>query len=124
MFLLRRQRRPLARFALCAFLCGWMLPFYRAHPMGLADDSACLVAPEWDAPTTPKVDARVRGDGQPAHCVVCHLIRALSGAVASDAARLLAPLEASSGPLLTDRLTLPVVQAAPSSRGPPGFLSI
>ena len=124
MFLLRRQRRPLARLAFFAFLCGWMLPFYEAHPLGLDDDSACLIAPGWGESTTPKVEAAVPGEGQPAHCYVCHLMRAMSGAVASDAARLVVPLDLTSGPALANSSPFAAVQAAPSSRGPPGFLSI
>jgi mono/diheme cytochrome c family protein len=118
MFLLRRWRRPLARLALGAFLCAWMLPFYEAHPLGFDDDAACLVV-SGDASAPLRLSAPGRDEGQPAHCVVCHLIRALGGAVASNGARLAAPAETASGLLLIGSLTLPAVHAAPSSRGPP-----
>jgi hypothetical protein len=124
MFLLRRRRRGLARVALFAFLCGWMLPFYEAHPLGLADDSACLIAPGPGESTPTKLEAAVAGEGLPSHCYVCHLMRAMSGAVASDVARLVVPFEPSSRPSLADRSAPAAVQAAPSSRGPPASLSI
>lgn len=122
MFLLRRRRRGLARVALFAFLCGWMLPFYEAHPLGLADDSACLTAPGPSESTPTKVGAGAAGEGQPSHCYVCHLMRAMSGAVASDVARLVVPFEPSSGLSLGDSSPFAAVQAAPSSRGPPASL--
>ena len=124
MFLLRRRRRSLGRLALFAFLCGWMLPLYEAHPLGLADDAACLIAPQQGESTATKVEAAVAGDGQPSHCYVCHLMRAMSGAVASKVARLVAPFEPSTGTFLTDSSPFAAVQAAPSSRGPPASLSI
>ena len=123
MVLLRRRRRGLARLAIFAFLCGWMLPFYEAHPLGLADDAACLISPERGEPTA-KVQAAVAGEGQPSHCYVCHLMRAMSGAVASNMTRLVVPFEPSSGPALADSSPFAAVQAAPSSRGPPSQLSI
>ncbi|OFW42715.1 MAG: hypothetical protein A3J29_10530 [Acidobacteria bacterium RIFCSPLOWO2_12_FULL_67_14b] len=109
--------------AFCALVCGWLLPFYEVHPLG-ADDAACLGAPAWHESAPLKLEARSEGDGQPAHCDVCHLMRAMRGAVAADGARLVAPHEATSGPSLTDSFALPAVQAAPSSRGPPATSSI
>ena len=122
MFLLRRRRRGLARVALFAFLCGWLLPFYEAHPLGLADDAACLTAPAGGESTPARVGAAVAGEGQPSHCYVCHLMRAMSGAIASDVARLVAPFEPSSGLSLADSSAFAAFQAAPSSRGPPASL--
>ena len=123
MVLLRRRRRGLARLALFAFLCGWMLPFYEAHPLGLADDAACVIAPERNESPS-KVEAAVAGASEPSHCYVCHLMRAMSGAVASDMARLVVPFEPSSGPALAGSAPFASFQAAPSSRGPPSQLSI
>jgi len=124
MVLLRRRRRGLARLAFVAFLCGWMLPFYEAHPLGLADDSACLTTTAAGASTSAKVEPAVAGEGQPSHCYVCHLMRAMNGAVASDVARLVVPLDPASDLLLADNAMFAAVLAAPSSRGPPGFPSI
>ena len=123
MVLLRRRRRGLARLAFFAFLCGWMLPFYEAHPLGLADDAACVISPAGGESAT-QVQAPVAGEGQPSHCYVCHLMRAMSGAVASDMTRLVVPFEPSSGLALADCFPFAAVQAAPSSRGPPSHLSI
>ncbi len=120
MVLLRRRRRGLARLAFFAFLCGWMLPFYEAHPLGLADDAACVIAAERGA-STAKVEAEVAGEGQPSHCYVCHLMRAMRGAVASDMTRLVVALEPSPGPALADSSPFAAVPAAPSSRGPPSL---
>ena len=117
--MLRRRRRGLARLALVAFLCGWMLPFYEAHPLGLADDAACVIAERGESPT--RVAAAVAGEGLPSHCYVCHLMRAMSGAVASDMTRLVVPFAPSSGPALADCSPFAAVQAAPSSRGPPSL---
>lgn len=124
MFLLRRRRRSLGGLALFAFLCGWMLPFYEAHPLGLADDAACLIAPGPGQAAPTKLETAVAGEGLPSHCFVCHLMRAMSGAVASDVARLVVPFEPSSGPSLADSSPFAAVQAAPSSRGPPASLQI
>ena len=120
MVLLRRRRRGLARLAFFAFLCGWLLPFYEAHPLALADDAACLIGAERGASSV-KVEAVVAGEGQSSHCYVCHLMRAMSGAVASDTTRLIVPFEPSPGPGLADSSPFAAVQAAPSSRGPPSL---
>ena len=108
--------------ALFAFLCGWMLPFYEAHPLGLADDSACLIATGSGESIPTEVGAAVPGEGQPTHCYVCHLMRAMSGAAPPDVARLIVPFEPWSGPSLADSSALAADQAAPASRGPPASL--
>ena len=123
MVLFRRRRRGLARLAFFAFLCGWMLPFYEAHPLGLADDAACVISPAGGDSTT-KLEAAVAGEGAPSHCYVCHLMRAMSGAVASAMTRLVVPFEPSSGAALAGNSPLAAVEAAASSRGPPTRLSI
>jgi len=119
MSLLRRQRRPLARLALFAFLCGWMLPFYEAHPLGLDDDAACVAVPGESRAST----VGARGSGQTAeHCLVCHLQRGLSGASPSAVVALSTPLESSLRSWLDQRDPLSAAHAAPSSRGPPFLL--
>jgi len=119
MFLLRRQRRPLARLALFAFLCGGMLPFYEAHPLGAADDAACWLTAGAEGA------ARVGAPGSEEtseHCVVCHLQRGLSGASPSNVAALSTPFESSSSPWFDQPAPLSACCAAPSSRGPPASL--
>ena len=117
----RRQRRPLARLAFFAFLCGWMLPFYEAHPLGLADDAACLVAASENGAST----VGAPGSGETSeHCLVCHLQRGLSGASPSAVVALSTPFESSSCSWLYQGDPLSAACAAPSSRGPPRFFSI
>jgi hypothetical protein len=103
-------------------MCSLALPVLDAHPLGVADDAACrlesasasggarMVAPESQA--------------TPEHCVVCHLQRALGGAFVSDAAALAAPFQAALCLELDESHPLAAACAAPSSRGPPVFLSI
>lgn len=117
-----RQRRPLAWFALFAFLCGWMVPFLEAHPLGLQDDAACIALADRNDAAVPQLGAAQDGNGEPAHCVVCHLMRAMSGAVSSDVTTLAAPFVASAtrGPISTRPFSAALT--APSSRGPPATL--
>ncbi|MEO8677600.1 MAG: hypothetical protein ABI665_01055 [Vicinamibacterales bacterium] len=122
MSLPRRTLRPYAWFALVAFLCGWTLPFLEAHPLGLQDDAACVVIAGWNGSAVPEVDATPADHGQPAHCLVCHLIRAMSGAVSSDVTTLAAPFVARANRGLTHDLIPSAALAAPSSRGPPDTL--
>ena len=118
-----RHRRPLAWFALCAFLCGWMLPFLEAHPLGLQDDAACqILATSGDDSTATQLDTPRDSEGQPTHCVVCHLMRAMSGAVSSDVTTLAVPFVNNASVRLPNNLTLAATLAAPSSRGPPATI--
>lgn len=121
MSLLRRHRCPLARLAFFAFLCGSMLPFYEAHPLGVADDAACLVASgDNGASRVGGPSAEDAGE----HCLVCHLKRGLSGASPSAVVSLSTPFESSSCSWFDQRDPLSAANAAPSSRGPPAPLSI
>ena len=117
-----RHRRPLAWFALCAFLCGWMLPFLEAHPLGLQDDAACQVLATPDDSATPQLDAAKDSNSAPTHCIVCHLMRAMSGAVSSDATTLPVPFVAGQACGLPTDNAIATALAAPSSRGPPATL--
>jgi hypothetical protein len=115
MSLLRRQRSPLARLALFAFLCGAMLPFYEAHPLG-TDDAACrLPATEAFAPSVADPGSEPASD----HCVVCHLQRGLSGASPSNVAALGTPFASASCQRFDQPAPLSASDAAPSTRGPP-----
>ncbi len=115
----RRTLRPYAWFALVAFLCGWTLPFLDAHPLGLQDDAACVVIAVWGGSSAPAVNATPADQEQPAHCVVCHLMRAMSGAVSSEVTTLAVPFVAGANKGLTHDRVLAAALAAPSSRGPP-----
>ena len=98
-----------------------MLPFYEAHPLGLADDAACLVAPAENAASS-VVAPGSEQSGE--HCLVCHLQRGLSGVSPSAVAALSTPFESSSCSWLAQGDPLSAACAAPSSRGPPRFFSI
>lgn len=115
---LRRNLRSYSWIALAAFLCGWMLPFAEAHPFG-QDDAACLVVNE---STSSKVTAASADQDQPAHCVICHLMRAMNGAVPVDVTTLAVPVVAIPQPVLSTDASPTVAFAPPSSRGPPAAL--
>ena len=121
MLLPRRSLRPYAWFALVAFLCGWTLPFLEAHPLGL-DDAACEIIAGGTRLAASELDASPSDQGPPAHCVVCHLMRAMSGAVSSDVTTAAAPFVARANRGLTHDLIPSAALAAPSSRGPPAIL--
>jgi hypothetical protein len=115
-----RQRRPLAWIALYAVLCGCMLPLFEAHPLGLDDDAACVISAGRGQPQATRLHALPNADeGQPAHCVVCHLMRAMSGAMSSDVAALAVPFVATARHGLTDSPPPAALSEAPASRGPP-----
>jgi hypothetical protein len=119
---IRRTVRAHAWIAIVAFLCGWMLPFAEAHPLG-QDDTACFTGPIAPGPAVPQVIKKSATDqGQPTHCVICHLMRAMNGAVPSDVAALSAPFLTLARHALLDDSALIVASASPSSRGPPAAL--
>ena len=118
---LRRTLRAHSWIALAAFLCGWLLPFSEAHPLG-QDDAACLVITGADASQSLKVTAAAPDSPEPAHCIVCHLTRAMSGAVAADITTLSVPVVAVARHQLPNNSALFVTFAPPSSRGPPATL--
>jgi hypothetical protein len=95
-----------------------MVPFAEAHPFG-QDDAACLAVNE-SGPS--RVAAASADLDQPAHCVICHLMRAMSGAVPVDVATLAAPVVAIPQPVISTDPALTVAFAPPSSRGPPTAL--
>lgn len=115
-----RQRRPLAWIALYAVLCGWVQPLFEAHPLGLDDDAACVISAGRGQPQATRLHALPNADeGQPAHCVVCHLMRAMSGAMSSDVAALAVPFVAMARYGLAGNPTPFPPSEAPASRGPP-----
>ena len=120
MTVLRRTLRAHAWLALVAFLCGWMLPFFEAHPLG-QDDAACVVI-AGAAESSVQQIAAASDQEPPTHCVVCHLMRAMSGSVSADATTLAVPFVGVARLQLQDDSPLTVSFAPPSSRGPPATL--
>jgi L-asparaginase/Glu-tRNA(Gln) amidotransferase subunit D len=120
---LRRTIRAHSWIALFAFLCGWTLPFAEAHPLG-QDDAACLVIAGSGSGSTQslKVAAATPDSPEPAHCPICHLTRAMSGAVSADVTTVAVPFVAAARPLSFNDSPLTVSFAPPSSRGPPATL--
>jgi hypothetical protein len=117
----KRPLRPFAWLALVAFLCGWMLPFFEAHPLGLEDDTACETV-AIPGPSTPDQLTPVdNGDRAPTHCLLCHLMRAMNGAVHVDVARISAPLVTAANLPAADLPARSVALSSYSSRGPPQF---
>jgi hypothetical protein len=101
-----------------------MLPFFEAHPLGFDDDTACetvaIPAPSAPVQLTP-VD---NGDRAPTHCLLCHLMRAMNGAVHVDVARISAPIITAPALPAADLPARSVALSSCSSRGPPAALSI
>lgn len=98
-----------------------MLPFSEAHPLG-QDDAACVVTAGWDQSETQQIATAPADHDQPAHCVVCHLTRAMSGAVSADVTTLGAPVAAVVRHQSLDDSAPTVAFAPPASRGPPATL--
>lgn len=91
--------------------------------MGLDDDAACVVTAGWTlAASTGQVDAPQANQADPTHCVVCHLTRAMSGALSSEIAALAAPHVTPARLGLAHDLVGAASLAAPSTRGPPATL--
>ena len=123
MSLRKRPLRPFAWFALVAFLCGWMLPFFEAHPLGFDDDTACsayaLVRASARSSAPDRIDSSDSSNRAPQHCLLCHLMRALNGTVTVDVARVSAPLVTASALSVADVPARSIVLSSCSSRGPP-----
>lgn len=119
---LRRTLRAHSWIPLVAFLWGSLLPYSETHQLG-QDDAACLTTVGEAGSSVLKISAGTTADqGQPAHCVICHLMRAMNGAVAADVASLTAPFLTLARYTLPDDSALIVVSAPPTSRGPPAAL--
>jgi len=118
---LRRTIRAHSWLALFAFLCGWTLPFAEAHPLG-QDDAACLTVAGWGPTQSVKISAAKPDSPEPAHCPVCHLTRAMSGAVVADVTTLSVPFVAVARPRGFNDSPLTASFASASSRGPPAIL--
>jgi len=97
-----------------------MLPLFEAHPLG-QDDAACVVIAGAAESSTPIIST-ASDQEPPAHCVVCHLMRAMSGAVSADGTTLAVPFVALARHQLLNDSALTVSFAPPSSRGPPATL--
>ncbi|MGH9384077.1 MAG: hypothetical protein ACRD2N_07325 [Vicinamibacterales bacterium] len=91
-----RTPRSIVWLALCAFLSSTGLPLYESHGIGAADDAACLSAGSQQASTAAM--SALELDGQPTHCAVCHLLRAVNGTITPSVVSLAipAPLPAST----------------------------
>ena len=121
MTLRKRPLRPFAWFALVAFLCGWMLPFFEAHPLGFDDDSACQTVIVSGQQAPDQVSAPASDDRTPAHCMLCHLMRALGGTVTVDVTRISAPLVTAVNLPTANLPARSVALSSCSTRGPPQF---
>ena len=95
-----------------------MLPFAEAHPFG-QDDAACLAV---NQSTPSSVAAPSADQDQPTHCVICHLMRAMNGAVPVNVATLAVPVVAVLQAALSTDAALSFASAPPSSRGPPAAI--
>jgi hypothetical protein len=116
---IRRTLRAHSWIAIVAFLCGWMLPFAEAHPLG-QDDTACLTS--LGDPGSGVLAITSTSADQESHCVICHLMRAMNGAIPADVAALSAPFLTLARYTLPDDSALIVASEPPASRGPPAAL--
>ena len=120
MSVLRRHVNRLAWCALVAFLSGLAVPLYESHPIDAADDAACAtgggVGPDG---VKPVMRAAVPGDHRPDHCVVCHWLRAIGGAVVQDVAALGAPATPASSQIAGSGAVLAAAYLTGASRAPP-----
>lgn len=115
----RRRLRSLAWVALWAFVCSLALPVAGGHPLGADDDGACLVGSTWGSGDAPQLGAPRADNERPGHCVFCHWLRAMSGALASDVVALAAPVSPFSSGIRATCLVPATALAAASSRAPP-----
>jgi hypothetical protein len=71
--------RVQAWIALCAFLGGLALPIVTARHEAFEDDAACVTSLRSGGAATARVGA-TSTTARPAHCAICHWLRAVSGA--------------------------------------------
>jgi hypothetical protein len=114
-----RTPRSIVWVALWGFLTSAVLPLFESHGLGAADDAACVTTVgQRGGATMSALESGV----QPAHCAVCHLLRAVNGSIAPGIVSLTvpAPLSAISGRPVDP--TLAAQYAVRSSRAPPTTL--
>ena len=118
---LRRTLRAHSWIPLLAFLWGSVVPFSEAHAFG-QDDACVIVGASPNGDSTTKVDATSSERGEPTHCVICHLIRAMNGVVQPDATMIAAPFVSVPLNARLDDSIPTASYSSPSSRGPPSIL--
>ena len=117
---LRRTLRAHSWIPLLAFLWGSVLPFSEAHALGQDDNCVVVGTTPNGAATT--VSSAPAERGEPTHCVICHLMRAMGGVVQPDAAIIAAPFVAvAHHARLSDAIPTATLSSI-SSRGPPSTL--
>jgi hypothetical protein len=112
-----RTPRSLVWLTLCGFLSSTGLPVYESHGLGAADDAACVTAVGQKGGDT--TVSAIETDDQPAHCAVCHLLRAVNGSITPSVVSLNVPgpLSASTGRLVD--LIFAAEHSVRTSRAPP-----
>ena len=115
-----RTPRSIVWLALCAFLSSTGLPLYESHGLGAADDAACLsgVNPRDSRPTMSALETK----DQPAHCAVCHLLRAVNGTITPTTVSLAVPEPLQARARRIVDATIAADHSVQTSRAPPSAL--
>ena len=104
---------------MCAVLLGSSLPVWDEHPLGAADDVACLGTAAWQSVDYPHVGVDTTAPGRPEHCVYCHLQRAMAGAAIAHPPALFVPAPFVPALGTGESVTLTAAAPARPSRAPP-----
>ena len=112
-----RTPRSIVWLTLCGFLTSTGLPLYESHGLGATDDAACVttVGQTGDVQTVSALQA----SEQPAHCAVCHLLRAVRGSVTPNIVSLPIPAPQSANARLVADLIIATEHSVRTSRAPP-----
>ena len=114
-----RTPRSLVWVTLLGFLWSTGLPLYESHGLVGADDAACVTVPGSKG-ETPTMSALVDSD-RPAHCAVCHMLRAVNGSITPAVVSFTVPAPQSVNSRLIVDLTIATEQSVRASRAPPQF---
>lgn len=112
-----RLPRSIVWLTLWGFLSTTGLPLYESHRFGEPDDAACLTAAgkAGRSQTLTTADS----DGQPEHCAVCHLLRAVGGSLTPGIVSLPVPATLSASARPSTDVVRATESSVRASRAPP-----
>jgi hypothetical protein len=112
-----RTPRSIVWLTLCGFLASAGLPLYESHGLGAADDAACLTTVGQTGSDT--TVSALESNDQPAHCAVCHLLRAVNGSITPSVVTLTVPAPLSGNVGRHVDPTIAAQYSVRASRAPP-----